>query len=65
MGTDSYCVMIGFAESLAAPEVAFSLYDKGFSIQAFTRDIHKCALRHLSFVELHEIPSPQQNLEQS
>lgn len=57
--------MIGFAESLAAPEVAFSLYDQGFSIQAFTRDIDKCALRHLSFVALHEIPSPEKNLEQA
>jgi predicted ATP-grasp superfamily ATP-dependent carboligase len=55
-------VIIGFAESLSAPEVAWSLVDQGYSVVAFTRKGKRSALSHSRFVRLFEITSPEQDL---
>src|SRR5271165_5449142 len=55
-------VIIGFAESLSAPEVAWSLVDQGFSVVAFTRKGRRSALRHSRFVRLFEITPPDRDL---
>ena len=53
--------LIGFAESLAAPETAWSLADAGFDVTAFTRIGAKCGLRKAREVQLVEIPAPEHN----
>jgi hypothetical protein len=52
-------VVIGFAEALSAPEVAWSLVDHGFNVVAFTRRGRKPALRHSHFVRVFEITPPE------
>ncbi len=54
-------VAIGFAESLSAPEVAWSLVDAGFKVIAFSRKGRKAALRHSHHVTLFEITAPEQD----
>jgi predicted ATP-grasp superfamily ATP-dependent carboligase len=58
-------VIIGFAESLSAPEVAWSLVDHGYSVVAFTRKGKRSALSHSRFVRLFEITPPEQDLTQA
>jgi predicted ATP-grasp superfamily ATP-dependent carboligase len=58
-------VVIGFAESLSAPEVTWSLVDHGFSVVAFTRKGRHAALRHSRHVKLLEITAPERDLAQS
>jgi predicted ATP-grasp superfamily ATP-dependent carboligase len=58
-------VVIGFAESLSAPEVAWSLVDHGFKVMAFTRKGRRAALWHSRHVRLFEITAPEQDLAQS
>jgi hypothetical protein len=58
-------VVIGFAESLSAPEVLWSLVDRGFSVVAFTRKGRRPALRHSRHVRLFEITPPDLDLAQS
>ena len=58
-------IILGFAEAIAAPEVCFSLHDDGWSISAFTRNIRKCSLRYLPFVDLHEVPAPEDNAQKT
>jgi len=58
-------VLIGFAEALSAPEVAWSLVDKGFRVVAFTRKGRKCALRQSRHVVCHEISAPEMDFEAS
>lgn len=55
--------VIGFAEALAAPEVAWSLVDAGYRVVAFTRRGKKPALRKSRLVECREIASPEADLE--
>jgi len=52
-------VLIGFAEAMAAPEVAWSLVDSGFRVVAFARRGRSSALRHSRHVECHEICAPE------
>ncbi len=52
-------VVIGFAEALSAPEVAWSLVDHGFNVVAFTRRGRKPALRHSRFVRVFEVTPPE------
>jgi hypothetical protein len=52
-------VLIGFAEALAAPEVAWSLRDAGFTVIAFTRRGRRPPLRRSRSVRLVEIASPE------
>jgi hypothetical protein len=58
-------VVIGFAEALSAPEVAWSLVDHGFNVVAFTRRGRRAALRHSRFVHLFEVTPPETNLAQA
>jgi hypothetical protein len=52
-------VLLGFAEALSAPEVAWSLVDEGFRVVAFTRKGRKSALRHSRHIVCHEICAPE------
>jgi predicted ATP-grasp superfamily ATP-dependent carboligase len=58
-------VIIGFAEALSAPEVAWSLVDHGFNVIAFTRRGRKPALRHSRFVRVLEVTPPETDLAQA
>lgn len=58
-------VLIGFAEALSAPEVAWSLVDAGFQVVAFARKGRPSALRHSRYVTCHEICPPEADLQQS
>lgn len=55
-------VLIGFAEALAAPEVAASLLGAGYEVVAFTRRSAHAALRHHSRVETVDVPSPEEGV---
>src|SRR6516165_5391114 len=55
-------VVIGFAEALSAPEVAWSLVDHGFNVVAFTRRGRRAALRHSRFVRAFEVTAPEMDL---
>ncbi len=52
-------VVIGFAESLAAPEVVSSLADAGFEVVAFSRAGHRCAVRYDRRVTVVDVPAPE------
>jgi hypothetical protein len=52
-------VVIGFAEALSAPEVAWSLVDAGFEILAIARRGRRAALRHSAHVVIREITAPE------
>ena len=65
MPTPRATVLIGFAEALAAPEVAWSLVDHGFRVIAFARRGRSCALRHSRYVECREICAPETDLQSS
>ena len=58
-------VIIGFAEALSAPEVAWSLVDAGFTVMAFTRKGRRPSLRHSRFVSVFEITAPEENFAQT
>jgi predicted ATP-grasp superfamily ATP-dependent carboligase len=58
-------VLVGFAEAMAAPEVAWSLVDDGFRVVAFARKGRASALRHSRYVEFHEICPPEVDLQAS
>lgn len=51
--------LIGFAEALAAPEVAWSLVDAGFNVIAFARKGRQAPLRHSRHVTVREICPPE------
>lgn len=55
-------VLIGFADALAAPEVAFSLHDAGFGVKAFTRAGARCSLAALPFIDMLEVPAPERGV---
>jgi predicted ATP-grasp superfamily ATP-dependent carboligase len=52
-------VIIGFAEALSAPEVAWSLLDQGFAVTAFTRRGRRPSLRYSRFVQVFEVTAPE------
>ncbi len=54
-------VAIGFAESLSAPEVAWSLVDAGFKVIAFSRKGRRAALRHSRHAAIFEIAAPEKD----
>ena len=58
-------VLIGFAEAIAAPEVAWSLIDDSFRVVAFARRGRSSALRHSRHVEYHDICAPESDLQKS
>ncbi|HEY4282961.1 MAG TPA: hypothetical protein VGM62_07840 [Chthoniobacterales bacterium] len=58
-------VLIGFAEALSAPEVAWSLIDSGYDVVAFTRKGRRAALQHSRHVTTREITAPESNVEAS
>lgn len=58
-------VLIGFAEAMAAPEVAWSLVDAGFQVISFARRGRASALRHSRHVRCHEICAPESDLDAS
>src|ERR1700692_934549 len=52
-------VIIGFAEALSAPEVAWSLVDHGFEVIAFTRSGRRAALKQSRYVRVFEVTPPE------
>jgi hypothetical protein len=55
-------VIIGFAEALSAPEVAWSLVDRGFEVVALARRGSRAALRHSRLVRVFEVTPPETDL---
>jgi hypothetical protein len=58
-------VIVGFAESLAAPEVVWSLADQGAGIVAFTRKGVRPALASSRYASLFEITAPETSCAQA
>jgi hypothetical protein len=58
---DSGFVLLGFAEALSSPEVAWSLVDAGFRVAAFSRKGRRSALRHSRHVTIFNITAPETN----
>src|SRR5258708_31924956 len=58
-------VLIGFAEAMSAPEVAWSLVDSGFRVIAFARKGRASALRHSRHIVCHEICAPESDVQAS
>jgi predicted glycoside hydrolase/deacetylase ChbG (UPF0249 family) len=56
-------VLVGFAEAIPAPEVVWSLVDKGFEVIAFARKGRSSALRHSRHVVCREICPPETDLQ--
>ena len=56
-------VLIGFADALAAPEVAWSLIDAGHQVVAFARRGSWTALRHCRGATIIEVTAPEQDAE--
>jgi predicted ATP-grasp superfamily ATP-dependent carboligase len=59
------CVVVGFADSLAAPEVCWSLVDAGYRVVAFARNGTVAAIQYSRYVKLMEIPAPEVDLARS
>ena len=59
--TKTLTVLIGFAEALAAPEVAWSLVDAGFKVVAFSRRGRRAALKASRLVQVFEVTPPESN----
>jgi hypothetical protein len=55
-------VLVGFADALAAPEVAASLLGAGYRVSCFARRGRPVALRKLEGVELVEVTAPEDDL---
>jgi predicted ATP-grasp superfamily ATP-dependent carboligase len=58
-------VLIGFADALAAPEVAWSLLAGGVRVTAFARRGSRPALRRCGGVEIVEITAPERDAKRS
>ncbi len=56
-------MLIGFADALAAPEVAASLLGAGWRVLAFSRRGRRVALSHMGAVEICEVTPPELDLE--
>jgi biotin carboxylase len=52
-------ILIGFGESLSAPEVAWDLLDHGFQVSAFIRRGCSPPLRRIKTVKLVEVTAPE------
>src|ERR1051325_4179635 len=52
-------VVIGFAEAISSPEVAWSLVDAGFTVAAFSRKGRKSALQQSRYVTVFEVTAPE------
>jgi predicted ATP-grasp superfamily ATP-dependent carboligase len=65
MNQSAKIVLIGFAEALSAPEVAWSLVEAGFEVTAFARKGRDSALRHSRFVKVYDVTAPETNIEAS
>lgn len=64
--SSSRTAIIGFADALSAPEVAFSLLDAGFRVVAFfRRNSKRPALRKCNAVELVEVTPPEEDAERT
>ena len=57
--TKTPTVIIGFAEALAAPEVAWSLVEGGFKVVAFSRRGRRAALRASRLVKVFDVTAPE------
>lgn len=55
-------VLIGFAEAMSAPEVVWSLVDRGYRAIAFSRKGERSALQYSRHVRCHEITPPEVDL---
>lgn len=55
-------VIVGFADALSAPEVAWSLVDEGLRVVTFARKRSHPPLRHSRHVAVFEITPPEKNL---
>ncbi|HEX8744817.1 MAG TPA: hypothetical protein VF712_16955 [Thermoleophilaceae bacterium] len=58
-------VLIGFAEALSAPEVAWSLAGAGHEVHALTRRGARPPLRRCRSVRLHAVEAPEHDLERA
>src|SRR5580704_14713628 len=58
-------VIIIFGEALSAPEVAWSLVDKGFQVVACCRKGRRSALRYSRLVRVLEVISPETDISRS
>jgi hypothetical protein len=56
---ESQVAVIGFAEALSAPEVAWSLLDAGFVVKAFARKGRRASVRHSRHVSVCDITAPE------
>ena len=52
-------VLIGFAEALSAPEVAWSLADAGFEVRSFGRKGRRSALSRSRYASVLEVTPPE------
>jgi hypothetical protein len=59
MAHDNELILIGFAEALSAPEVAWCLLDAGFRVVAFTKGRHKSPLRRCKSIDLIKVTAPE------
>ncbi|MFI5009650.1 MAG: hypothetical protein ACHQDY_05175 [Solirubrobacterales bacterium] len=57
-----YSLLVGFADALAAPEVAMSLLGAGHRVVSFARRGRPVALRRLRGVEIVEVTAPEDDL---
>jgi biotin carboxylase len=54
-------VLVGFAESVAAPEAAYSLVEAGYEVVAFARRGRQVPLRHLGQTSVVAVTPPEEN----
>lgn len=62
VSTQRRSVLVGFADALAAPEVAASLLQANYRVVSFARRGRKVSLRKLAGVELVEVTAPEDDL---
>ncbi len=60
-GNGEVIVLIGFGESLSAPEVAWDLLDHGFQVMAFCRKGSSPPLRRIRGIRLIEVTPPERD----
>lgn len=59
MKHDNKLIIIGFADALSAPEVAWCLLDHGFHVTAFIRRKQKSILHKCKSISLFEVTAPE------
>jgi hypothetical protein len=65
VGCKGGTVLIGFGESLSAPEVAWDLMDAGFRVAAFIRRGRRAPLRRLKNVTTFEVSPPEDRAQET